>query len=394
MSGIKFSKRDFQRFGIDILKKNGFDVEVWDISRVVYPESIDQVALPDEIIDFEIHRIPTMNEVQKALSICSPACLFVCLFHFHIRTLAIYRMFSRYGLTYAALYINPFPIPAQYYSAKEKYPYYLKKIMTMDVKQFIIAVINKILLRYYPLFGVKAATICLLGGTRSLDFLNTPVDGKTERVWLQSLDYDIYLEEMKNTTPADDNLCVFIDAYFPTDPDRYYHQDVTVYNPTEAYYCQMKDLFNYLEMTYGIRIVIAEHPKKHKGHRENIITDFGKREGICGKTANMVKRAKFVLSHDSNAVNYAILFKKPIIFLTTKDIALTSNGQNIQAIAELLGKKPVYIDEPLQLDIKQEMEFDPDLYSGYIRAYIKKSEEQLPCWQIFADYLKKRNQAK
>jgi hypothetical protein len=156
----------------------------------------------------------------------------------------------------------------------------------------------------------------------------------------------------------------------------------------------MKDLFNYLEMTYGIRIVIAEHPKKHKGHRENIITDFGKREGICGKTANMVKRAKFVLSHDSNAVNYAILFKKPIIFLTTKDIALTSNGQNIQAIAELLGKKPVYIDEPLQLDIKQEMEFDPDLYSGYIRAYIKKSEEQLPCWQIFADYLKKRNQAK
>jgi hypothetical protein len=53
--------------------------------------------------------------------------------------------------------------------------------------------------------------------------------------------------------------------------------------------------------------VIAEHPKKDPDLN---IVDYGGRERVAGQTAHLVRKAKFVLSHDSNAVNYAILFKK------------------------------------------------------------------------------------
>ncbi|MBN2299070.1 MAG: hypothetical protein JXM72_10775 [Deltaproteobacteria bacterium] len=386
LSGIKFGERDFERFGIDLLKQNKFHVEIWDISRVIYSSRVENVALPDEINAGEIRRFTTKKEVLAALDEHSSGTLFICLFELNYRTFPVYRKLSRPGYSYAVLYINPFPIPLHYYSAGEKYAHYFKRITEISPLHFVTTLVNKLLLRYSHTLGIRPATLCLLGGTKSIDFLNTSIDDNTKKVWMHSLDYDIYLQELEKPEEPKEELGVFIEAYFPSDPDRYYHEHTAVFNPDAKYYHDLRKFFSYLETTAYVRIVIAEHPKKHPDLN---IADYGNREGICGQTAHLIRKSRLVLSHDSNAVNYAILFKKPIIFLTTRENDKTSNGQNIHAIAERLGKQVLFIDDPLDKDFKGELSVDEKKYAAYIREYLKNSPENIPSWQIFADYVKK-----
>jgi hypothetical protein len=327
-----------------------------------------------------------MKKTKEALAECSSNYLFIFLFDLNLKTFPIYRKISHLGFFYAVLYINPFPIPQHYYKAAKKYSHYLKKITRIPLKQMIFTISNKFLLRHYPFLGVKPATLCLLGGTKSIDFLNAPIDATTQRIWMHSLDYDLFLQENRNKEPVDQNLCVFIEAYFPSDPDRYYHDATNVFDPGEDYYKDIRNFFETVEKKMGYRIIVAEHPKKHPDLNN---AEYGDRETICGNTANLVKKARFVLSHDSNAINYAILFKKPIIFLTSQKIEKTSNGENINTIAAALGKNVIYIDSLSDLDLNNELTYDEQLYDKYIREYIKNSDENIPCWQIFANYIKK-----
>ena len=46
------SKRDYERFGIDIFIKSGFDVIVWDFTRLMYPNQFMKIADVD-LIEYE-----------------------------------------------------------------------------------------------------------------------------------------------------------------------------------------------------------------------------------------------------------------------------------------------------------------------------------------------------
>ena len=45
--GTPFTKRDYDRFGGEILKENGFEVWFYDFSPIVYPELYNNCTYPD-----------------------------------------------------------------------------------------------------------------------------------------------------------------------------------------------------------------------------------------------------------------------------------------------------------------------------------------------------------
>jgi hypothetical protein len=247
----------------------------------------------------------------------------------------------------------------------------------------IQALINKIILKYHYLFGVKPAAYVLMGGTRSLDFINIPIDRKTQRIKMHSMDYDTYLEEKKIPEETDTNLCVFIDTYSTTDPDRFYHHEESTYYPTEVYYRNINRFFDYLENRFSYKIVILSHPKMQPIDDKKI---FGNRERVYGKTAHYVKKAACVLTHESTAITFAILFKKPILFLISHEIEQMSHGRIVNAFAELLAKKPINIDNSFPSKLPDLQEIDNSLYNEYIFSYITQIPNNISSWQIFSDY--------
>jgi hypothetical protein len=71
-----------------------------------------------------------------------------------------------------------------------------------------------------------------------------------------------------------------------------------------------------LEREYGIRVVIAAHPKANYD-----AAVFEGRPMHRLVTAELVRDAEFVLSHTSTALSYAVLNLKPLIFIFTDEMA-------------------------------------------------------------------------
>ena len=97
-----------------------------------------------------------------------------------------------------------------------------------------------------------------------------------------------------------------------------------------------------------------------------------------------------MVNHLSNAIQFAILLKKPIVFITTRELKNDSRLSSlIKSFAHSIGKTIINIDEPFSIDWEKELYVDEKLYDDYINHYIKKrGSEELNTWQILANRLK------
>ncbi|MEK7783941.1 MAG: hypothetical protein AAB658_00780 [Chloroflexota bacterium] len=196
----------------------------------------------------------------------------------------------------------------------------------------------------------------------------------------------MYLNERDRTVPVDVKMGVFLDEYLPFHPD-YDRLKLTPFSSAGAYYPGLRRFFGFLEREHGARIVIAAHP--HSRYEDRPEDYFGGRPVVQGKTLELVRKAGFVIAHSSTALNFAVLFRKPVLFITTDSLQRSQRmARSIQAMAAWLGKTPVNVDAPLNQDWKKELAVDTEAYARYREAYIKTAgSPDKPVWQIFADHL-------
>jgi hypothetical protein len=212
------------------------------------------------------------------------------------------------------------------------------------------------------------------------------VGSRTETLWIHANDYDLYLKcKQEMTGGLEENIGVFLDEYMPFHPDYLYLGIDAPYTPDE-YYPPLRSFFDLVEKAYDVRIVIAAHPRsKYEDHPDY----FGGREVLRGKTIELIQRSRFVLLHCSTAVNFAVLFKKPCIFVTTNLMQERFHGPSIRKMAALLGKTPIVVDNGYVGEIEKELNVDESAYRSYRNAYIKRDgTDEKPFWQIFSDRIK------
>ncbi|MCG2775789.1 MAG: hypothetical protein L6406_08950 [Desulfobacterales bacterium] len=210
------------------------------------------------------------------------------------------------------------------------------------------------------------------------------ISNETKILWSHIFDYEIYLRVMMQSIKQDNKMGVFLDQYFPFHPD-------AITSPlfaAEEYYPLLCRFFDHLEKNYGIHIVIAAHPRSRYETQESL---YGNRTIMRGRTAELVKESGFVIMHDSTSINYAVLFKKPMIFITT-DLLQKARMGLTEFMACLFDKKVLNIDQSYEIDLNRELIVNERLYEEYLNKYIKKSgTDDTPAWQVFADCLKKQN---
>jgi hypothetical protein len=381
----EISNRDYERFGIEPLQKEGFRVETWDISPVLHPDVVpaEQPLPPLPASGFLPKRLTGKGEIIHAIDGLLPSTLVICFIGYSVSTLFVYQTLSKRGIRYSVSGINTLPGIVR---SMERY----SSILNRDLPRKILsAIMNSLILRYYPLFNVQPAYLCLVGGEKSHKSLQYPMDflhGRTILLAIHALDYDIYLQERDHPQPVEEDLAVYLDS------NEFYHLDMRYIRepiPTWAlvYFSNLRRFFDHLERELGVRVVIAAHPlaqytPEQKAH-------FGAREVIQGRTAELVKRCRFAILHASTAVNLAVLFEKPVMFLTDHQYERYVVGPYVEAISKELGKKPIYLDEPLPTDWDEQLEVDRGTYQYYKRSYIKtEGSEDLPSWEILARFLK------
>jgi len=83
------------------------------------------------------------------------------------------------------------------------------------------------------------------------------------------------------------------------------------------WYPALAKFFDRLEADTGVSVKIAGH---YKSTHPPIAACFGNRAVHYGRTLELVRDCEFVITCDSTAVSYAIVFRKPVIFIYSDEI--------------------------------------------------------------------------
>jgi hypothetical protein len=199
-----------------------------------------------------------------------------------------------------------------------------------------------------------------------------------------NFDYDIYLQ-LRNANGAEEtDYAVFIDQDYPFHAE-FAFRGVQSWATPEKYYPAIQKLLRRISAELRLPVKVSAHPRSAYGQRG--LDYFGEFRIEHGGTPDLIRRAKVVIGHDSTALQFAILFGKPLIFVTTDELDATFGGESIALYAAALGKSVINADTDLDVvDWKGQLKVDAAKYADYRSKYIKMNESpEAPLWQIVID---------
>jgi hypothetical protein len=223
-----------------------------------------------------------------------------------------------------------------------------------------------------------ATGLTIVSGEQSI----ANVKNCAEIIRTHNFDYDIYLGLGMSTASVEKRYAVFIDQDYCFHPEFLFQSNRSVATP-EKYFPTVRNGLKLISEALAVDVRIAAHPRATYEQR-----GLGCFPGFpieYGRTAELIKECAVVICHDSTAIQFAVLFGKPTIFVTTDELMLAYEGSAIVKIAAELGKSPINLDgKDLQaVDWRREMEIDAARYARYRRKYIKTDgSPEIPMWHI------------
>ena len=155
-------------------------------------------------------------------------------------------------------------------------------------------------------------------------------------------EYDEYLElkKIKRKIKKKEKYAVLIDSYYDH-PDQVYNKENSF--PPEKipsfneYYDPINNFFKELNKRSNLKVKIGAHPR----------SDYKKNPYAFGKiyynqTAELIKDCEFVVVKASLALNFAVLFKKPIVFILN-DFWKYNTKRQIIHVAKYFKQEPINI---------------------------------------------------
>lgn len=199
-----------------------------------------------------------------------------------------------------------------------------------------------------------------------------------------TFDYDTYLQiNKKKKILFQKNYFVFIDNNLPGHPDYKYHGTKPPVIK-KKYLSELTYFFDKFEQITKSKILIASNPKTIYKNKKT----FGNRKIFNNKTSLLVKFSKGVIMHNSTAINFPILFKKPVLFLTSDHINESWLSEGIYLLAKSLNLSVINIDNFSKKNLINKQYKVRD-YDSFLNAYIKSSNTKKNfSWKILTDNLK------
>jgi hypothetical protein len=194
-----------------------------------------------------------------------------------------------------------------------------------------------------------------------------------------SANYDSFLKN-KFKKKNKQKFAVFLDEMMPDHPD-YYKCKFKSPIKSRVYFNLMNNFFDWFEHEKKIKIKILLHPKNFAKKKL-----YNNRALIYGRTAAFVKNAQYVFLHCSTSVSYAILWKKPLIYLV--DRSLTYMYPRVVEFYKNTGGTLVNLSSNYKNNFKKSTfnNVDKTKYSKYIDNFVKHPQSKK---DFFKFYLRK-----
>ena len=368
-----FLKKDYERFGIDILKKN-FDIKILDFSSWLRPSLYHNFK--DKIFYCEEYNIIKNKDIFLNIILDSDPLLIFDFLDRRPETAWIRNKLKNKKNTFVHFNINLIPINTRFKKKITKFLYMIK-----NPKSLFLFILDFIEFKFYKNKYLFIPDIIVTGGLVANKQKNI-----RKKINAHSLDYDIYLKIKDKPIDRNAKYAVFIDQALTSHPD-YIIKNIKPSVTEKSYFPQLNNLFKILKKETNLDIKFATHPMSQEKKLPLLLKDINFNKD---NTAELIKNSSLVLGHNSTALSFAVLFKKPIINLTSKELKKSWLGPDIEMSCKSIGGKMINMDENInkQINLDELLKIDEVKYKEFKDNYLKVPQSpDIPLWEVVSNNL-------
>jgi hypothetical protein len=378
-------KRNYERFGMVVFQNRGWDVKVWDLTPYIFPDIWKSEQLKsDSVIKSPAYQIVfSLSEFNKLVADTDANIYIDIIDNLESTYAKLLVPIHKKGAYRLLLHLGNIPLREESILSRRRIKVLLKqprKILNFARIYLTGRKINRINNKY------RSKLLIAVGGKDSYDKAYRQTLDVSQIIKAHNFDYDRFRSIKNISLKVDHSFFVFIDQ------DLIFHIDFLLHAETpsvttEKYYPAIYKVLSTISTALNVSAKIAAHPRS--GNRLLEEKYYGNISVVTGATAELIKESKFVVCHTSTASQLAILFKKPIVFLTTNEMKQRAIGLEIEHLAGLLGTKEVNVDSDLaSIDWSRLVEINNERYDQYKYKYIKMPDSsETNCWDIIEKYL-------
>ena len=343
-----------------------YSVQYWDLSEIYFPE----ITFLNTIDENWVTKISEISQLEQLLKFNKKEEYFYFInFPYEWLVVDVFRLLTKYDAKTGIIARGMIPLPSLTYNLSLNS--FLSKLKFEKIFRFIQ---NKVALLFKKNGLIKPFNLVFYTGDESLRILGTgfQIDIKSaDLIPINSSDYDRYLKAKLTVSESVDKYVVFLDEYLPFHPD----WKMLKIEPLDAskYYETLNNFFLEIEKKYGLKVIIAAHPKADLYITQNF---FKGREVYFGKTVELVKNSEFVIAHMSTSVGFAVIFEKKIVFVYTEGLykSMWSQFNIIEYFSKIFNTQLINIDSTSIYEI--DAEIDRERYNDFICSYMTSKESR------------------
>lgn len=355
------NQRNLNRFHLLLFIKNGWKVNYWNVQNIFYKNKFYDLYLE--------HKISKINNVKFNNT---------------------FSLFKKVFLTENSYYVDFLDNSFLSFILRKLLYFKNNKRILVDSANYPLHDIKNLNLKLLFnqlgfFFFIKSIKILILIIIRKimLKFLNTDVfihlvSGKLSRIRSEKLygknlqlkshsfDYNIYLENISKKKYLD--KIVFVDQDWPL-PFELAIRGGKKFVTFDNYWKSLNVFFDYLENKFNKEVIIARHPRAKKNIK------ISNKKIVYNFTDQLIKYSFLNITHTSNAIQFALLYKKPLLIISTNELEQnqdTAVYSDMLALSKSLNKKILNIDRFSEIQLLKEMKVNNQIYNTYINNYIKE----------------------
>lgn len=186
---------------------------------------------------------------------------------------------------------------------------------------------------------------------------------------IKTCSYDFVLSKLVKKRLLNYKYFVFLDENIVN------HSDFKILNKSvekeDIYYSELNKLFSFIETNFNTKVVIATHPRADLEYNKK---KFPKYNVFIGITPQLMKYSEGCITHASTSINFAVIFDKPILFITTDRMKKRRYANEL--LSSWFNKKPLNISKSYNYrKIISSIKIKKKYVKQYFNKFISFSED-------------------
>lgn len=370
-----FCLRDMERMGVESLERI-FDVRILDCTEWLMPKAFEtrghaSLERPN------LHRVRSLRDFRRLIGSRKGGFAVDYVGQFSVAAVLLFHALKRNGTRIIIVDSGSYPSPDMALGQRSKIRKLIDSfrhgILLQMLKEKCVRWLLKLLPDQSPDYAFVAGK-AWQGDPRFRSAAN--------HISAHSFDYEAYRTLRSSAEVSLEPYAVYLDETIAGHED---NAELGLPEPASAemFYPALRQFFDRFEATTGLAVVVAGYPSANPDACDAL---FGGRKVLIGQTAALVRGSRFVFAHASTAISYAVLWRKPIGFLTSSEIRNGWYQPWIDAPRILLNAPLFDIDERFpEISSGDWFRLEHDAYKRYEEWFIKGNDSpDVSLWERFA----------